>query len=313
MKILHLISLKLAALTAAVLLLSSPAGRAQSPPPTPAGDWDIVSSGREQGLVILNFVQDTAYGGTLTGYKIVRPVPRKNSGGNVDSRHPSVPGDDTERVAATGSGGSTGSKPSTNFLGSAGIDGEWAFDSAGKLIGFLNQVSDREIKPVEVITTNVVDGFIVLSTNVVLKGVTTTNSVSFRGTVVPGSRITLCTYGPDGNNTLRGKPRTDPGNLGGSFYAIGKRASVNFVEFSTLAQFSIPTAYNVDGSGPGYNFTGEALVSNQKKIAILTLTEEGVPLLTVYTGSFNLTSRKGKLSGEDSNGKKTSYNFNPLP
>ena len=306
----YLTSLKLAALAVAGLLLGSSATRAQTPFPTPVGDWDIVSSGKEQGLVILTFASD----GTLGGYKIVRPVPRKTSSPDVNPRHPNIPGDDTERTTGSGLGGSTTPKPSTNFLGSADIDGAWAFDSAGKILGFLNQISVNEIKPVEEISTNVIDGFIVLSTNIVLKGVTTTNAVSFRGSVVPGSRITICTYGPNGNNTLKGKPRTDPGNLGGGFYAVGKRGSINFVEFPDLVLAGgIPTLYNVTGTGPGYMFTGAALVSNQKKIAVLTLSSDGTPVLSVYTGSFNLTSRKGKLSGEDSNGKKLNYNFNPLP
>ena len=304
----YLTSLKLVALTAAGLLIGSSAVRAQAP--SPAGDWDIASSGKEMGLVVLTFVQDNASGGTLTGYKIVRPVPRKTSSPEGDPRHPAGEGD----RSGTASGGSTPPKPSTNFLGSAGIDGRWGFDSAGKLIGFLNQVSEHEIKPVEVLSTNVVDGFIIITTNIILKGVTTTNAVSFRGTVVPGSHITLYTYGPNGNNTLRGKPRTDLGNLGGEFYAIGKRSSVNFVDFLSLAQDSVTaTLYGVDGMGAGYSFSGTALVSNQKKIAVLTLSLDGGAVLSVYTGSFSLTSRKGKLSGEDSNDKKVTYSLSPLP
>jgi|GEM_PF-2498549 len=302
----YLASLKLAALTAAGLLLSSSTTRAQAP--SPVGDWDVVSSGKEIGLVELTFVQDNPSGGTLSGFKIVRPVAKKTTKPEIDPRHP---------IGEPGRNGfespSTAPKVSTNFLGSAGIDGQWSFDSSGKLIGFLNQVSEHEIKPVEEITTNVVDGFIVYSTNVVLKGVTTTNAVSFRGSVKPGSRITIYTYGPQGNNTLTGKPRTDVGDQGGSFYAVGKRGSLNFVEFFSFEQGSTLTFYSGDGVGAGYNFSNQALVSNQKKIAVLTLSEEGVPNLSVYTGSFNLTSHKGKLSGVDSSDRKISYNLSPLP
>ena len=61
----YLTSLKLVALTAAGLLIGSSAVHAQAP--SPAGDWDIASSGKEMGLVVLTFVQDNASGGTLTG------------------------------------------------------------------------------------------------------------------------------------------------------------------------------------------------------------------------------------------------------
>ena len=299
--------LKLAALTVAGLLLGSMTTRAQ--PASPVDEWDVVSSGKEMGLVVLTFVQDSAYGGTLTGYKIVRPVPRKTSTPEVDPRHPAG-----EPGRTTPTGGSTPPKASTNVLGSASIIGEWAFDSAGKLIGFMNQVSEHEVKPVSTLVSNIVDGVLVVTTNTALQGVTTTNAVSFRGTVVPGSRITLNTYGPNGNNTLKGKPSTDLGNLGGPFYAIGKRGSVNFIDFLDLAQLSNPaTAYDVDGVGAGYSFTGNALVSNQKKITVITVSLDAVPVLTVYTGSFNLTSRKGTLSGVDSNDKKATYDLNPLP
>jgi len=303
----HFTSLKLAALAVAGILLgSATTSRAQTPPPSPVGDWDTVSSGKEQGLVILNFVQEDASGGTLSGYKIVRPVPRKAPPKpDDDARGPGEP----DRDGLGGGGSSSSSSTSTNFLGGADIDGQWAYDTSGKLIGFYNQVSEFEIKPVEEISTNIVDGFIILTTNIVFKGVTSTNSVSFRGTVVPGSKITIYTYGPNGNNTLKGKPLTNPGNLGGGFYAVGKRGSLNFIEFLDLTQ-GAPTFYGVEGDGAGYTFSGAALVSNQKKIAVLTLSGN---VLSVYTGSFNLTSRKGKLSGEDSFSKKITYNICPLP
>ena len=298
-------SLKLAALTAAGLLLSSSNTRAQAN--SPAGDWDITSSGKEIGQVVLTFVQDSAAGGSLSGFKIVRPTQKKSTKPEVDPRHPAgEPGRNGFETPSV-------PKASTNFLGSAGIDGLWGFDTSGKIIGFLNQVSEHEIKPVEEISTNVVDGFIILTTNIVLKGVTTTNAVSFRGTVKPGSRITIYTYGPQGNNTLTGKPRSDVGDQSGSYYAVGKRGSLNFVEFLSMEVGFVPTFYDADGVGAGYNFTGQALVSNQKKIAVLTLSEEGVPMLSVHTGSFNLTTHKGKLSGVDSNDKNTSYSLNPLP
>ncbi len=307
---LHLTSLKLAAFAVAGLLLGSSATRAQTPP-SPVGDWDLVYSGSQKGLALLTFNSDN----TLTGYEIVRPTPRKGSTStDVDPRHP---GGELGRtvVTTTPGSGSTAPKVITNFLGSAQNGGIWYHDSAGKIIGLLSQVSATTVKPVETYMTNIVDGQIIVTTNTTLEAITVTNAVSFRGIVAPGSRITINTYGPNGNNTLRGTPATINTNLlSGDFYAVGKRAELNFIEFLNLQQDSLlPSLYNLAGNGAGYSFFGEALVSNRKQIAVVTLSLDGSAVLSVYTGSFNLVSHKGKLSGVDSSSRKLTYNLSPLP
>jgi hypothetical protein len=297
-------SLKLAALTVAGLLLGSLAARAQAP--SPVGDWDLVFSGSQKGLAAITFNP----GNTLSGFEIVRPTPRKSSSTvEVDPRWGlREPG----RTVVITSGGTTAPKVITNLLGSAPLNGVWYNDAEGKTIGILNQLS-QTVKPVESYVTNIFNGEI--TTNVTLVVISETNAISFRAVVVPGSRITVYTYGPDGNNVLRGTPASvTPDLLSGDFYAIGKRDGLNFIEFLNLQQDPvIANKYDVDGMGPGYTFLGRVLVSNKKQIAVVTLSQDGAAVLSVYTGSFSLTSHKGKLSGIDSSERKITYNFGRLP
>src|SRR5689334_10764987 len=109
---LHLTMLRFAALTVAGLLLGSAAARAQTPP-SPVGTWDLVYSGSQKGLAAITFNADN----TLTGFEVVRPVPRKSSSTDVDPRHPSV--DNPGRTVVTTTTTSGGSKVVTNLLGSA--------------------------------------------------------------------------------------------------------------------------------------------------------------------------------------------------
>lgn len=305
---LHLTTLKLAAFAVAGLLLGSSATRAQTPP-SPAGDWDLVYSGSQKGLALLTFNLDN----TLTGYEIVRPAPRKGSSSatDVDPRHPGV--EDTGRtvVTTTTSGSSSATKVVTNLLGSAPLNGVWYHDTAGKVIGIINQLS-QTVEPVESYMTNQLGEIV---TNVTLVVTSETNAISFRAVVVPGSRITVYTYGPDGNNILRGRPvDTLQADQSGDFYAIGKRDGLNFVEFLNLQQDALlTTRYDLGGMGPGYSFTGRALVSRSKQIAVVTLSLDGSAVLSVYTGSYNLVSHKGKLSGVDSSDRKLTYNLSFLP
>ena len=304
----HLTSLKLAALAVAGLLLGSSATRAQVPP-TPVGDWDLVFSGSQKGLAVLTFNVNN----TLTGFEIVRPSPRKGSSTDVDPRHPG--GEPGRTVVTTTPGsGSTVPKVITNLLGSAPISGIWYHDAAGKTIGLLNEIVET-VEPVEMYMTNVVGSEVIISTNVVLTVTSETNGISFRAVVVPGSRITVYTYSPNGNNVLRGTPASIlPGLLTGDFYAFGKRDALNFIEFlNFLPDPLLASRYDIGGNGPAYSFTGRALVSNRKQIAVATLSLDGTSVLSVYTGPFNLVSHKGKLSGVDSSDRKLTYNMGRLP
>lgn len=304
---LYLTSLKLAALAVAGLLLGSSAARAQTPP-SPVGDWDLVFSGSQKGLAVLTFNA----GNTLSGYEVIRPGASKSSSSvELDPRWGLVePG--RRITVTTGGGGSGAPKVITNLLGSAPLGGRWQHDVSGKVIGIIDQIV-QSVKEVETYETNIFNGDIV--TNLVQVFTSETNAISFRAVVVPGTRITINTYGPDGNNVLRGTPASiAPGLLSGDFYAIGKRDTLNFVEFLNLVNDPmIASRYDADGIGPGYDFTGRILVSNKKQIAIATLSLSGVPTLSVYTGSFNLTTHRGKLTGVDSSDRRLNYNFNRLP
>lgn len=308
MKNLRLTSLKLLTLAVAGLLLGSSATRAQSPPSPVGNDWDLVFSGSQLGLAVLTFNSDN----TLAGYEIVRPAPRKGASTDVDPRHPGVEDFGRTAVTTTSGGGSSSAKVITNFLGSAPLNGTWYNDAAGKIVGLMNQLS-QTVTPMETYSTNQLGEVV---TNITFVVTTETNAVSFRAVVVPNTRITICTYGPNGNNVMRGKPvDLAQADQSGNFYAVGKRDGVNFVEFLTLVPDGVvPNRYNFSGGmGPGYAFTGRALVSRSKQIALFTLTSDVDDLLTVYSGSYNLVSKKGKLGGLDSSSRKVNYNLAPRP
>lgn len=280
-------------LTLAALGLLLPAAVQAQTPPSPVGDWDLVYSGRQRGLAVLSFQSDF----TFTGYEILRPTPPPTpKPADPDPNPRPTSGRVGDSITTGGSGGAT---TVTNLLGSAPISGTWGYDVRGKLIGILNQLS-LTVKTLEVVTTNIIDNVPVYSTNLVDTLVTETNAVSFRGTVVPGKRMTLALSGQNGNNSLAGLPVIPLADQSGPFYVTGRRGTVSFVEFLDVTPDPLMlNRYNYTGTGAGYTFQGRMLVSRQGRIAITAFTNDEEPVLTVYTGQYDRTRRRGELRGTD--------------
>ena len=125
---------------------------------------------------------------------------------------------------------------------------------------------------------------------------TSTNAVSFVGTVTPGKHLTLTASASYGKVSYSGVPikRTLP-DLSGRWYGYKTEGSQPLLEFFDLVPFSdslnpwpidfpdianFPNVYfTADGQGPGFDFYGVSILSTQKKI--------GFAFVTYPTGSTN--------------------------
>jgi len=217
---------------AAALLFGAAAGTAAPAPKSPEGTWDFVLSGSQgEGLAYVTFSDDYTFSGSelLTTKKTSTSVDPRNGGANVD-RYPSTT--------------STNSASSTNLFGYGRIEGPWAYDAKGNVIGYF-------VEKVRVGDT----------TNYVL------NSVGFTAKAVPGKRLTLVASTPNGKVTYRGVPlSTTVPDISGSWQAIKKFDKRATVEFFDVSPSMDPFLFGVTGTGAGYTFAGVSMISSQKRI-----------------------------------------------
>ena len=270
-----------------------------APPPSPVGTWDCAMGGNQLGLAIIRFDADFTFSGT----QLVRPNPAVRAPRpDVDPREG---GGGTGRDGTPVSGGSTPATP-TNFVGGTTMSGLWGHDTAGKVIGLLDQIT-ATVQLVDKMVTNVVNGTNMVSTVSVYETVFATNSVSFRAVVVPGTRLAMTAFLRGGQNIYRGLPSVPLPDISGNFYGSGMQNRLQFFEFfGSSPAGNFPNYYVLDGVGAGYSLTGFAIVSRHKRIAVFTAALPAA-VITTYSGPFNLTTLRGSLIGKDSNGKNYSY------
>lgn len=283
------------------LFFTNPAASGQAAPASPVGIWDCALGGAQVGLAILQFNADF----TLNGTQLIRPNPsRLNQPVDINPRYS---GGDPGRQGAEPPDNNNATPTPTNFVGGNNLEGVWGYDAAGKVIGLLDQISARS-ELVQKSVTNVVDGTNMVVLTNVLEIKFETNAVSFRAIVVPGTRMTLNVYSPNGYNVYRGLPALPTADITGSLYGAGRRTGVPFYEFmNAVPTGDYPNEYFMPGAGAGYSFRGFAIVSRHRRIAVYTETLNLPALITTYTGSFNLTTRRGSIKGRDSNGKNYAY------
>ena len=180
----------------------------------------------------------------------------------------------------------------TNLFGGVFIRGEWLFDRTDRISGFMNLISE-------------------VSTNL------TTNGISFRGTARP-NRLNLQGFGFPGRINFRGIPlsETNVVDLGGDVSFLG-RVKAKTIPFTRLEIFHLttiqPNFYSVVGGGPGYDFTGNLLISNQGVAAFSQFRENEsvVPPVATYVGPFNFKTRRGMLKGLDDQNPVIHYRITP--
>jgi hypothetical protein len=285
----------------------NPSGLAQALPPSPVGTWDFVVSGSQQGVAFLTFNKDFS----ISGYEVLT---FKSSVPSTDARNPT--GGDTGRggLTSTNSSGSSSNTSTTLIIGFGPVEGFWQLDPRGRTVGFFTEGSELA---------------------------NDARSPSFVATVRPGKRMTLkATDSPDPNlsgeqprtSVFQGVPYVAGPALDGSWMGNGAAASTTaispsgrFVEFFTLtnamSQLSDPTfldnnpffwpltnspavsnSFFLSGNGPGYTNFGLALLSNQKKLAIVTRNISASSTnssLRSETGAFNPAKGNGNLNGID--------------
>jgi hypothetical protein len=286
---------KLHATILAGLLLGAvaPLSHAAPPaPPSPVGTtWDCVMSGSREGLAYMVFASDN----TFSGFEILVPnaAPKTSTSGRNS-------GGSGGRTAS----GSTPTTPVQQIFGSQTNGGPWGFNSKGNVIGFfvenmetgpcttntLTSISSTNIGGITIITS---------STNVVIDCPGITNAISFVGKVVPGKRLTLVCSTPFGNVVYQGVPSVSLPDMSGAWYGTKKTASQSFIEFFSLAPSASPNIYNVVGSGPGYTNSGFAVLSSQKKLAIVVGVDPSLEIVRAVVGPFNQRKGTGNLQGWD--------------
>ena len=314
MKNFLLLRLQFAALAVAGAVLPVRDANAQTPPPSPLGTWDLSISGNQIGLARLTFDADFTY----HGFQFMRPGPVPSSS-TAQPADPRFPGGEPTRGGVIPPPAPT--TPPTNFIGGTTMSGTWAFDDKGKILGILDQITES-VQLVErtvtntTVTSSLVNGVPVITTNEVVgttnvfELVKATNAVSIRASVVTGKKLSLNAYLPKGRNIYTGTPVIALPDLSGDYFSTGKRGSVPIVEFLTLEpSFEFPGLYAVSGFGAGYGFQGWALPSRRNQIAVYMQTDREPYPITVHTGAFNNTTRRGSLYGRDTSGNRYTYRF----
>lgn len=224
---------------------------------SPVGSWDFVLTGGQRGLMQLTFVNDF----TITGNEIVTVRPRVTHG--TDEEDARTPGGTHREFDANGT------TSTTNIYGGASLEGVWTYDSGGRVIGVINELS-----------------------------LNSTNGISFRATVRPGVRVTMTGYRNGRRITYRGVPLNALASFAGNYYGTGSRTGDPFTELFTFTPGIDPNTYDVVGVGPAYSFAGSAIISAQRQIAFYTVSDENTNgVIRSINGSFNLNRGVGSLLG----------------
>ena len=133
-----------------------------------------------------------------------------------------------------------------------------------------------------------------------------TNTINFVGTV-SANRIILNCSTTFGNTTYKGVPGKTLPDISTNYFGIKRQNGIEFVEFLTIANEGIANEniYDVSLTGPGYTYTGAAILSSQKRISFdlglapAIFTNPPVVIRAV-TGSFNPKKNISTTTGWDS-------------
>lgn len=133
-----------------------------------------------------------------------------------------------------------------------------------------------------------------------------TNPISFVGTV-SAKRIILKCSTPFGPTTYRGVPAQTLPDITGGYFGIKRQNGVEFVEFLTMTNedpLDVQNIYDVALSGPGYTYSGLAILSSQKRISFWLDQTPAIPtnppvVVRAVTGPFNSRKDISTTSGWD--------------
>lgn len=133
-----------------------------------------------------------------------------------------------------------------------------------------------------------------------------TNPISFVGTV-SAKRIILKCSTPFGETTYNGVPGKTLPNITGQYFGIKRQNGVEFVEFLTMTNEDLANEniYDVSLTGPGYTYSGAAILSSQKRISFDLGLTPPIPtnppvVIRAVTGPFNANKTNSTTTGWDS-------------
>lgn len=300
-------TLSVAVAVAGMLFSSLATGRAATGDPSGGTNfiWDCVLSGHRSGLACLIFSNDFTFG----GYEMLVP-----NAPTVDN-NPRGPNTD---IGRNGSSTSNSVNSAEQIFGSIVIGGLWTFDNKGRVIGFLTEVSSLEscVTNQIAISTNgvglvasdefcqtVTGGALVCFTNQLIC-IALSNGVSFVGTVAQGKRLELNCSTPFGSTVYRGIPAVNLPDQSGFWYGtltgtVAPGSPFEFFNLSVPTDFhaQFPNTYDVSGVDPTYNFSGHAMFSSQKKMALVVGIDPDDQVVRAVTGSFNARNGAATLKG----------------
>jgi hypothetical protein len=235
-------------------------------PVSPVGiQWDCVMSGAREGVALLEFSGDplVAGDGTFTILEFLVPKPVNSA----DS-------ESTDRGVNARGGGSTSTNTvaGTNLFGAGVSDGQWTYNSSGKIVGFFAESGESLIHP-----------------------------VSFTGKV-SHNKLSLVATTPFGRVIYRGLPPSkDLPDVSGSWFGTKKDSGQLYNEIFSLTLAS-NNVYTVTGSGPGYTYDGLFMLTRQKKMGFVSQNTGTNEPLRAVTGPFDTKRFKFKAHGLDQRG-----------
>lgn len=282
--------LRWGAAAGAVLLSCGLPLQASAASGSPVGTWDVAISGGRQGLAVMQFLDD----GSFSIYEII--VPKRPS---LSSSHDTGDRDGSDSRDGGGSGPSI--TTFTNLFGEESIlNGRWAFDVNGRIIGSYGETLAEVCTPETFIVTSVTnfpDGSIGFTTNTITitNCVGITNGVNFTGSAVPGKRLSLSGRAFGRPVIFSGLPLIVLTNASGNYNGtrvVGMESSFEFLSLSVSALDPLSNViYDVHGASGGYSYAslgGHALVSRRGKIAFAIPFDPDGDILRATIGGFDL-------------------------
>jgi hypothetical protein len=260
---------------------------------------------------------------TFSIYEIIVP-PNLSSSSSSDSRGGDDSRNDFDDDTRTGSFSQSSSSfvPTTitHLFGEQSIlNGQWSFDTSGKVFGFYGESIGQVCTPTTftvTTTTNFPDGSIGYATNTVTitNCVGTTNGVNFIGSVAPGKRLTLKATSNFRKFTFSGLPFLTLTNIAGSYNGTRIKQGQTTYEIFTLSASVTPNVYDVFGGSGDYSYNdigGHALLSRWGKIAFaLPLDPDGTQLRATIGGFDRLRLRFSTQGVEQPSGALIFVRFN---
>ena len=251
-----------AASVVALMIGGSPVQTTAAAFDSPEGDWDFSFTGSTKGVAQITFLNDF----TVSGIEILMPKKAMPIGASVNNnpRGGSTSGVDPR----------TGQPEDRQFLyawGGRFIDGFWGYDEKGKVVGAVTFTSNSG-----------------------------TNGMSFVGTVVQGTRMTLRASDATGKMIYRGVPRVVLPDISGDYSAVGKKGRSQLTGLYSFTPSGDPNIYDVVIRGPGYTTSGIGLLTSTKQLGIYyEITNSGPPIVIAVSGAFNSSKLKGTVTGTD--------------